>query len=651
MSDLSTLVADLPLEQQAIKAKCCHPSGTFIEFSKDEVEQSIPARFERIVRQYPDRLAIKTGQYAFTYDALNKAANRVARAILTRRGSGEEPVMLLLEQGAPVIVGLLAVLKAGKFYVPLDPSHPRARTDHIIENAQSGLIVTNNQNLPLATELVHSGCRLLNIEKLDSRLSTENPNLATSPDAFACLLYTSGSTGQPKGVIQNHRNGLHSVWIRTECFHFCPDDRMTLFAFANSAAKSNIYNALLNGAALYPRDIKAEGVANLATWLIQEEITVWNSGAPLLRHFLDTLTGEETFPQLRLIKLGSEQVSKRDVERYKKHFSPDCVLVNTLSSTETGTLREYFIDKETPITSSTVPVGYAVEDKEVLLLDDAGQDVGRNSVGEITVSSCYLSPGYWRWPDLTQTAFHPDPRGGSARVYRTGDLGRLLPDGCLEHLGRKDFQVKIRGYRVEVAEIEMALLALESIKAAVVVAREDQPGRKRLVAYMVPVEKSPPTVSTLRHALAEKFPDYMIPSAFVMLRALPLTPNGKVDRPALPAPEGTRPDLDTPFAAPRTAVEEELTQIWAEVLSFDQVGIHDNFFDLGGHSLAATQIIARVVKRFQLELPIQFLFQAPTVAEMAAVIAQGRETKLGEGDLARILAEVEAYSDKPVQRN
>src|SRR6267142_1601505 len=182
MSDPGSLVADLPLEQQAIRAKCCHPSGTFIEFSKEEVEQSIPARFERIVRQYPDRLAIKTGQYALTYDALNKAANRVARAILTKRGRGEEPIMLLLEHGASLIVGLLGVLKAGKFYVPLDPSHPRARTDYVLDNAQSGLIVTSNQNLPLATELVHSGCQLLNIEKLDSRLSTENPNLATPPD-------------------------------------------------------------------------------------------------------------------------------------------------------------------------------------------------------------------------------------------------------------------------------------------------------------------------------------------------------------------------------------------------------------------------------------------------------------------------------------
>ncbi len=621
MSD--PLITDLAPEQRGIQAKCVHPGGSFVGFEKEEIEQSIPHRFEKMVSLYPQRLAVKADGHALTYETLNQAANRTARAILAKREPGNEPTALLFEHGIDAIKAILATLKAGKSYVALDPSFPRERITFVLRDSRAGLIVTNNRNVNLARSLTEDPCSsVLNIDEIGNSFSSENPGLAVAPDEIAHLIYTSGSTGQPKGVIQNHRNQLHDIRVRTEIFHFCPDDRMTLFAFATSHAIMNIYSAVLNGAALYPRDIKAKGVANLATWLIQEGITIWNSGAPLFRHFLDTLTGEETFPELRLIRLGGEQVSKRDVERYKKHFSPDCVLVNGLASTETGALLQYFIDKETQITSSTVPVGYAVEGQEVLLLDDAGQEVGRNSVGEITISSCYLSPGYWRRPDITQTAFHPDPRGGSARVYRTGDLGRRLPDGCLELLGRRDFQVKIRGYRVEVAEIEMALLALESIKAAVVVARKDPPGSKRLVAYVVPAEMSPPTVSTLRHALAEKFPDYMIPSAFVMLRALPLTPNGKVDRSALPAPEGTRPDLDTPFAAPRTVVEEELTQIWAEVLSFHQVGIHDNFFDLGGHSLTAAQIIARVVKRFQLELSIQSLFQAPTVAEMAAVITQ-----------------------------
>ncbi len=649
MSDFTRHVANLPPEQEAIRAKCLHPTGVFAEFAKEEVEQSIPDRFEQQVAKYPDRLAVKTKDHVLTYEELNKAANRVAHAILAQRGREQEPIALLIEQSAPLIAALLGVLKAGKFFVPLDPFHPQARTDYILEASQAHLIVTNDKHLSLAHALARNRCQWLNIEQLDGSLSTANPGLSLAPDTFACLLYTSGSTGQPKGIIQNHRNGLHDIRAWTESFHICTDDRLTLLTFDTGQAIKNIYSAVLNGAALYPRDVKAEGVANLATWLIQEEITVYFSGAPLFCHFLDTLTGEEAFPKLRLIRLGSEQVSKRDVERYKKHFSPNCILVNALSSNEAGTFRQHFIDKETQITGSNVPVGYAVEGKEVLLLDDAGQEVGCNSIGEIAVRSCHLSPGYWRRPDLTQTAFHPDPRGGNARVYRTGDLGRLLPDGCLEHLGRKDFQVKIRGYRVEVAEIEMALLALENIKAAVVVAREDRLEDKRLVAYIVPLEKPPPTVSRLRHALAEKFPDYMIPFTFVVLDAMPLTPNGKLDRRALPLPAPARPELDTPFVAPRTPVEEVLTGIWAEVLGLDKVGIHDNFFDLGGHSLLATQILSRVINRFQVELPVQILLQSPTVADMALVITQSQAEKAKPEEMIHMLADLEALSDEEAQ--
>jgi acyl carrier protein len=225
----------------------------------------------------------------------------------------------------------------------------------------------------------------------------------------------------------------------------------------------------------------------------------------------------------------------------------------------------------------------------------------------------------------------------------------MAADGCLFHLGRKDFRVKVRGYTVEVGEIEMALLEHAGIKEAAVVGREIQSGDRRLVAYFVPTEPRAATVSELRNCLKDRLPDYMIPSAFVMLRALPLTPNGKVDRLALPDPEGTRPELDTPFAAPRTPIEKELAKVWAEILSLNEIGIHDNFFDLGGHSLAATRVVSQVFKTFQLDLPLQSLFQSPTVAEMAAVITEHRAKKLGKGELDRILAGLELLSDEAVQ--
>jgi acyl carrier protein len=244
----------------------------------------------------------------------------------------------------------------------------------------------------------------------------------------------------------------------------------------------------------------------------------------------------------------------------------------------------------------------------------------------------------------------PDPNGGEEHTYLTGDLGRMAADGCLFHAGRKDFQVKVRGYSVEVSEIEMALLEHAAIKEAAVVGRETQSGDRQLVAYFVPAEKPTATVTELRNFLEERLPDYMIPSAFVLLRGLPLTPNGKIDRLALPAPEGKRPELDTPFSSPRSPIEEELAEIWAEVLSLDRVGIHDDFFDLGGHSLAATRVISQVIRKFQLELPLQSVFQSPTIAAMAALITEHQGEQLGEEELDCVLTELESISNEEAKR-
>jgi acyl carrier protein len=244
----------------------------------------------------------------------------------------------------------------------------------------------------------------------------------------------------------------------------------------------------------------------------------------------------------------------------------------------------------------------------------------------------------------------PDPNGGDERTYLSGDLGRISADGCLFHVGREDFRAKVRGYSVEVSEIEMALLEHPDVKEAAVVGRETQSDDSQLIAYFVPSEKPAATVTELRNFLKARLPDYMIPSAFVLLRALPLTPNGKVDRLALPAPESKRPEVDTPFAAPRTLIEEELAGIWAAVLSLDRVGIRDNFFDLGGHSLAATRVISQVIRKFQLELPLQCLFQSPTIAAMAALITEHQGKQLGGEELDCVLTELESLSNEEAKR-
>ena len=640
---------ELPWEQQAIRNKCFHPTGTFIEFRREEIEQSIPERFEQQVRRYPDRLAVKTKRHALTYEALNQAANRIAQAILAYRGAGPEPVALLLEKDAPLLAAIFGALKAGKFYVPLDPSFPQARTAYMLGNSQAGLVVTNSQNLALARELAQDARQLLNIDALDSRLSTADPGLGIPADSLAYIIYTSGSTGQPKGVVQTHRNVLHSIMNRTNDFHLCADDRVTFLSSASfSGAVKEIFGALLKGAALLPFDMREESVAHLAHWLRQEELTIYLSVATVFRHFVSTLTGEEQFPKLRLIFLASEPVYKRDVELYKKHFAASCILSDGFGTTEHAPARIYYFDKHTQMQHSVLPAGYPVEDTEVLLLED-GKEVGVNQIGEIALKSRYLSPGYWQRPDLTQAAFLPDPNGGDARIYRTGDLGLLLPDGCLLHLGRQDFQVKIRGHRVEAAEIETALLNAGNIKEASVVLREDRPGDQRLVAYLVPAQKPAPTIPTLRRMLAATLPGYMVPAAFVLLDALPLLPSGKVDRRALPAPDSARPALQSPFVAPRTPVEEALAGIWAEALNLDQVGIYDNFLELGGDSLLATQVLAQVIRTLQVEVPLRSLLASPTVADMAVVITQSQAQQAEPADMERLLAALEAPSDEQAQ--
>jgi non-ribosomal peptide synthetase component F len=412
MSHTIESMTEPPLRKQGVTSRRVHPTNPFTRIAIHEVERSVPQRFEEQVSRYPDRLAVKTREQAWTYAELNREANRLAHAILAQRGGGEEPIVLFLDQGALAIAAIFGVLKAGKFFLPLDPTFPRARLTTMLEDSQSSLLITDNAQAVLAAELAHDRCQILNIDTLDASLSRENLGIAYSPDTLAYLLYTSGSTGHPKGVLQNHRNVLHQTMRVTNAYHICPDDRNTFLAsLSTGAGIVDLFYTLLNGAALYPMNIKQEGLTSLASWLVAEGITIYRSSASTYRAFVDTLTGDEMFPKLRLVQLSSESLSRRDVELYKQHFSADCLLANRLSCTEANSFRIYLIDQQTPINAEIVPAGYAVEDMDVLLFDDEGKEVRENGTGEIVVRSRYLSPGYWRRPDLTQAAFLP----GSAR--------------------------------------------------------------------------------------------------------------------------------------------------------------------------------------------------------------------------------------------
>ncbi|MBP5973647.1 amino acid adenylation domain-containing protein [Brasilonema sp. CT11] len=628
MSNSSRLTSELILQTQLNDTRSITPSSSFIEFKKEDIEQSIASRFEQQVNKYPNSIAVKSKSEILTYDQLNKNANRLARAILSQRGEGNVAIALLLE-GASFITAMFGVLKTGKIYVPMDPSTPQTRLAYILEDSQAVLIVTNNKNLPLARELAQERCQILNINDIDLSLSTDNLDFSVSSNTLAYIIYTSGSTGKPKGVVQNHRNVLHNCMNNTNGLRISPEDRSTLlYSCGFMGAMRGITNALLNGASLYPFNVKEEGLNTLVNWLIQEEITIYHSVATLFRQFVGILTQKEQFPKLRVLVFGGEPVLRRDVDFYKKHFSSNCIMYVGLGATETGTVRQFIVDKDTQIDGSTVPIGYPVEGMEILLLNEAGVEVDCGDIGEIAVKSEYVALEYWQKPEQTSAAFQPDPLGGSKRIYRTGDLGRMEPDGCLVHLGRKDFQVKIRGFRIEVTEIEMALLDTKAIKEAVVVAREDIPGNKRLIAYVVPHHKAALTASELRRHLQVMVPDYMLPSAFVFLDALPLTPNGKLNRLALPAPDESKQEVKATFVAPRNELEQELVQIWEEILGIKSIGVKDNFFDLGGHSLLAVSLFAQIEQKFATKFPLATLFEAGTVEDLAEKIREQKEPAL-----------------------
>jgi amino acid adenylation domain-containing protein len=650
MSNVSKPVTKLPPEQEAIRAKCFHPTGTFVEFKKNEIEQSIPERFEKIVRNYPERLAVKHADRSYTYDALNKAANRLACAVLQRCGDRKETVGILLSDSGAAIIAILGLLKAGKVLVGLDASFPLERMRSILGDSQAKAIITDNDNVALARQFAAAEHIVINMDDLNKSLPLENPALLLLPEDLALIIYTSGSTGTPKGVLRDHRTRLHQIMWKINTAHVSPEDRcLVLHAPSSSGFFLELFRALLSGASCFPFDVKQHSMSELSRLLIQEKITIYRSLSSMFRTFAQTLTEQKGFPHLRLIHVSGEPLYRHDVKLYQKYFAPRCVMLNHFGASEGGEICNYFIDHQSQITGNIVPVGFPVGDKEISLLDEEGKEVGYNEVGEIIVKSQYLSLGYWQNTELTAKSFLSDSTQRKEQRYKTGDFGRMMPDGCIVHLGRKDTQVKIRGYRIEIAEIEAALLEHPAVKECAVTAWGNELGDKHLIAYVNPGTEPPPTNSELLNFLKGKIPEYMLPSGVVFLKNFPLT-NGKIDRRSLPRPERVRPTLDRLYTRPQNPLERQLAAIWEELLDIRPIGIYDNFFDLGGHSLAATRLVSRIIKQFQLEIPLQSLFQSPTVAQMAAVITE-HQAKLGDKELAGILVELESMSEDEAQKS
>ncbi|HEY0097080.1 MAG TPA: amino acid adenylation domain-containing protein, partial [Archangium sp.] len=546
------------------------------------------------------------------------------------------PVALCVEASLEMVIGLLGILKAGATYVPLDPAHPHERLSFMLEDCRAPLLLTQSHRR--ASLPAFSGQVLL----LDTDWpslpagSTEPPASRVTPDNLAYIIYTSGSTGRPKGVMVPHRGVPNLVHAQAHAFGIRQGTRVLQFAsFSFDASVSEVAVTLLSGATLClaPRDSLLPGPGLLAL-LREQAINVVTFPPSLL-----AVLPPDGLDALHTVVSAGEACSPELVSRWassRRRF------LNAYGPTETtvcATLATPAPDGQRP------PIGRPISNFQVYVLDERLQPVPTGVPGELFIGGAGVSRGYLGRPELTAEKFIPDCFSGvpGARLYRTGDLVRHLASGELEYLGRTDFQVKVRGFRIELGEIESVLDRHASVRQSLVLAREDKPGDKRLVAYVLPTAPPSPTAPTsplppgegrgegaespglnpseLRTWLKQHLPEYMVPSAFVVLEQFPLSPNGKVDRKALPAPEAP---AAAEYIAPRTPTEEQLAAIWVEVLSVPRVGAEDNFFELGGHSLLATRVLSRMRTTFQVELPVRALFEAPTLSALALKLDEAR---------------------------
>lgn len=620
-------------EQQRIVERCRHPAGGFAPVQLERPEHLL-AHLERQASALDSRLALTKAGARVSYRQLNEAANRLGRLVLAQLGEEPEPVALLLDNGPVAVAAMLAAWKAGKFFVVLDPAAPPDRLRAILDDSGARLLVADCVHAGQARAAVAATSTALVETDAAEGLSAANLGLDPAPGALACLVYTSGTTGRPKGVMVDYACLAQRVLVAATRSRTGRHDRECIVrSIAFIGDTGVVFNALVSGASVHFFDVRTSGLGGLRVFLLDEEITILSPGVTLFRQFAATLPDGDGFPLLRLIRLAGEQVRPDDLRLLARHFSSGCVVRIGYSGTETSTITDYFADRATPVEEPTVPCGYPASDVEVLITGADGIELGVNEPGEIVVRGSGLARGYWRQPEETAARFLRDPAGGARRRFRTGDVGRLLPNGMLVVMGRTDAQVKVRGHRVEPAEIEAALLASPAIRAAAVAERRDRRGQPWLTAYVVRGD-SGLTTAALRAALAGRLPDYMVPQRVVFVDAIPVTLNGKTDWRALPEPSSARPDLATPWVAPRAPVEALVTSIWQEVLGVDPIGVHDAFFDLGGDSLSAALIVARLQHRVGLDLPVrELLEQAATVEAMAALLVPallaGRDAEAG----------------------
>jgi amino acid adenylation domain-containing protein/non-ribosomal peptide synthase protein (TIGR01720 family) len=609
-------LSNLPLlTQQERQQLLVEWNDTQVDYPKDVcIHQLFEAQAERT----PDAVAVVFQDQQLTYGELNRRANQLAHHLRSLGVSPDDLVGICVERSLEMIVGFLGILKAGGAYVPLDPSYPQERLAFMLKDAQVSVLLTQQQ---LVEKLPEHQARLVCLDtewEAIARQSKEKPLAEMTPDHLAYVIYTSGSTGEPKGVCISHR-AVNRLVLNTNYVKLEPSDRVAQASNCSfDAATFEIWGALLHGARLVgvTRDV-ALSPKDFAAQLREQGISVL-----FLTTALFNQLGKEVrsaFNSVRHLLFGGEAVDPRLVKMVLEN-SPPQRLLHVYGPTESTTFASWHLVQEVPEGVTTIPIGRPLSNTQIYLLDNQMQPVPVGVPGELYIGGDGLARGYLNRPELTAERFIVNPFSNEpeARLYKTGDLARYLSDGNIEFLGRLDDQVKIRGFRIELGEIDAVLGQHPAVEETVVVAREDVPGNKRLVAYLVVNQAAAPTILQLQQFLKQQLPEYMVPNAFVLLDALPLTSNGKVDRRALPAPDTTRPELAGTYVAPRTSVEELLVGIWTDVLGLEKVGIHDNFFELGGDSILSIQIVARA-NQAGLRLTPKQLFGHQTIAELATV--------------------------------
>ncbi|MBX3732750.1 MAG: AMP-binding protein [Verrucomicrobiae bacterium] len=586
-------------------------------FDPDALERSISSRLERVAAAVPERPAVVTLDRLWTYRELLGEVRRRAALADEVPASSTGCGAYLVDHSPEMVFCALGIVASGRAGLGIHPGQPASAQRSILEDAAPELLLTTAGLEARAREITAgTSCRVVRCDESPAVRSGASAFSARSGGDPAALFYTSGSTGRPKGLVKSHRAVLHRAWLAGKVDGVGPADRVSLMTYGSFASsEGDLYGALLHGAALCPFDPAAGGLSRLEEWIGSLGITVLHPPVLLFRRLLQGLDPERTFPSVRLVALAGDVVRPQDLTLWRRHFRADCRLMHRLSTTETGMLAVEPIGPDDPIPTEVIPAGRPVPGKVVEIVDPSGNPVPPGVEGGLRVRSRYLADGYWRRPDgvFPEVSVPGEPPG--IREYRTGDRARWLPDGRLVFLGRRDHQVKLRGYRVELGEIEAEIAALPDVReSAVVVDPRDDAGR--LVAFVVTGSPGGFREPAIRDRLKERLAEWKIPAEFVRLPSLPVTPTGKVDRRALAS--SLPPAGPVAVASGVDSREQEMAALWARALGRARVGMHDDFRDLGGHSLQAMQLVRGLERLLGRPVSLAALLANPTVSRFAA---------------------------------